>query len=195
VAAYPSADECPEALLELGKTCEFLAKEADAKKWYAQLAKDFAGKPQGVKARGAVRRLDLEGKALELASPTLAGGNFDMSQMRRKVVAVYYWASWNEKAANDFAKLKQLAEAMGPKGFEVVSVNLDATAEEAQKYLQRTPAPGVHLHQDGGLEGALATDYGILVLPNLFLVGKDGKVASRTVQINTLEDEVKRLLK
>ena len=37
--------------------------------------------------------------------------------------------------------------------------------------------------------------YGIQVLPNMFLVGKDGKVVSRTVQIATLEDLVKQQLK
>ena len=50
------------------------------------------------------------------------------------------------------------------------------------------------LYQAGALESPLAVKYGILVLPNLFLVGKDGKVVSRSVQIGGLEDEVKKLL-
>jgi hypothetical protein len=33
-----------------------------------------------------------------------------------------------------------------------------------------------------------------MVLPNLFLVGKDGKVISRGVQIGGLEDEIKKLM-
>jgi hypothetical protein len=40
----------------------------------------------------------------------------------------------------------------------------------------------------------LATQYGVMVLPNLFLVGRDGKVVSRTVQVATLEDEVRKLV-
>ena len=51
------------------------------------------------------------------------------------------------------------------------------------------------MHQDLGLEGRLATDFGVMGLPNLFLVGKDGKVVSRNAQINGLDDEVKKLLK
>jgi hypothetical protein len=34
-----------------------------------------------------------------------------------------------------------------------------------------------------------------MALPNLFLVGKDGKVLSRTVQIANLDDEVKKAVK
>jgi hypothetical protein len=59
----------------------------------------------------------------------------------------------------------------------------------------KAPAPGTHLFLAGGLESPLATQYGILGLPNLFLIGKDGKVVSRTVQITTLETEIQKQLK
>ena len=46
----------------------------------------------------------------------------------------------------------------------------------------------------GALESPYAVNYGIMVLPNLFLIGKDGKVVSRGVQISGLEDEIKKLM-
>jgi thiol-disulfide isomerase/thioredoxin len=195
VDAFPKADDAPEALLQLGVVNEFLDKDVDAKNWYAQVGKRFADKPQAAKAAGAVRRLEMEGQPLKLAGPTLQDANvaFDVDQLRGKVVVVYYWASWNTHSDSDFAKLKALVDTN--KGVEVVCVNLDNTAKEAKEYLARVPAPGVHLHQNGGLEGRLATDYGVMGLPNLFLVGKDGKVVSRNAQINGLDDEVKKLLK
>src|SRR5262249_56152560 len=55
-------------------------------------------------------------------------------------------------------------------------------------FLKTSSAPGTHLFQPGGLESPLATSFGVLGLPNLFLVGKDGKVISRTIQVNGLED-------
>ena len=73
-------------------------------------------------------------------------------------------------------------------------LSFDTRAEDARDFLGRNPLPGVHLYQSGGLEGKLGTYYGIQVLPNLFLVGKDGKVISRTIQINGLEDEIKKQL-
>jgi hypothetical protein len=45
------------------------------------------------------------------------------------------------------------------------------------------------------MDSTLAAQYGIWVLPDLFLVDKDGKVLSRTVQVGTLEDELKKRLK
>ena len=196
VEAYPKADDTPDALLSLGMVNEFLNKDVEAKNWYAVLTKNFADKPQGLKAAGAIRRLELEGQPLKLAGPKLDDPNvvYDVDQAQGKVVVVYYWASWNSQTASDFNKLKALADTQGSKGVELVCVNLDNTAKEAHDYLSNAPAPGVHLYQTGGLESKLATDYGIFVLPNLFLVGRDGKVVSRNVQINNLDDEVKKLL-
>jgi hypothetical protein len=195
VDAYPKSDDTPEALLQLGIVCEFLDKDAEAKNWYALVKKNFADKPQAVKATGCITRLELDGKPLTLAGPTLQDPNtiYDVQQLHGKVVIVYYWASWNSQSAGDFNKLKAILD--GNKGVELVCVNVDGTAKEAKDYLARTPAPGVQLYAAGGLEGKLATDFGVMGLPNIFLTNKDGKVVSRNVQINNLDDEVKKLLK
>jgi hypothetical protein len=196
VADYPKADDTPDVLLQLGLTNEIVNKDTEAKNWYGQLTKNFADKPQAAKAAGAVRRLELEGKTLELVGPLLnnPSTSFDVASLRGKVVVVYYW--WNgQAAASDFGKLKRLLETYGSKGLELVTVNLDNSAAEAQRFLQSNPSPGTHLYEAGALESKLATSYGVQVLPNTFLVGKDGKVVSRSVQINNLEDEVKKLLK
>jgi thioredoxin 1 len=42
---------------------------------------------------------------------------------------------------------------------------------------------------------ALANQYGIMVLPSLFVVGKDGKCLNKAAQIGTLDDEIKKQLK
>ncbi len=191
---YPASEDTPEALLGAGWVSETVGKEVEAKSWYEQLAKDFADKPQGAKARGAIRRLGLEGNELALAGPTLDGGTFDITKLRGKVVIVYYWYSFNGGPVGDFAKLKQLLETYGKQGLELVTVNLDSTSKEAADFLKKAGAPGTHLYQDGGMDSKYAVDYGVMMLPNLFLVGKDGKVVSRTLQVSTLEEEIKKQL-
>jgi thiol-disulfide isomerase/thioredoxin len=143
-----------------------------------------------------VRRLDLEGKAMSLSGPTLSDANrtADLSELRGKLVIVYYWASWNGQAASDFAKLKAIASA-NAKDVAVLTVNLDATPEEAKSFVAKNSPVGTHLYQKGGLDSKLATDYGVMVLPSAFLVGKDGKCLNRSAQVSTLEDEVKKQLK
>jgi hypothetical protein len=197
VSTYPNADETPDSLLQLGQVHEYLDDEVKAKNWYATAKKNFADKPQGVKAAGAIRRLEAEGQPLRLAGPTLSegSGTYDAETLRGKaVVLVYYWASWNTNSAGDFAKLKAVLEAHAGKGLELISVNLDDTPQRAKEFLQRNPVPGVHLYQAGGMEGKLATDYGIMMTPHLFLVGRDGKIVNRNAQLGAVEEEVKKLL-
>ena len=74
VSTYPHAEDTPEALMQLGMVSELVNKEAEARKWYQQLAKDFADHAMAARAQGALRRLDLEGKVMELAGPMLNGG-------------------------------------------------------------------------------------------------------------------------
>jgi hypothetical protein len=195
VKAHPSAEDAPDALLSLAWVSEVIGKEIEAKNWYQQLARDFGDRPQGAKARGALRRMNLAGQVLEISGTTLAGQPFDLASQRGKVVVVYYWASWSRQSADDFPRLKQLIDTYGPKGLELVTVSLDPSAGEANAFLQKSPLPGTHLHQDGGMESKLATDYGVMMLPNLFLADRSGKVVSISLQVGTLEDELKKLLK
>ncbi len=197
VQTYPRAEDTPDALLQAGLVAEFLNKDVEAKNWYGQLVRNYPDKPQAKKAEGSVRRLELEGKPLKLAGPLLTDTNvaFDLDQLAGKAVLVYYWASWNSQSQGDFAKLKSLLDTYGPKGLDVVCVNLDDKVEEARRMVRTLSPVGTHLYGTGGLESKLATDYGITMLPNLFLVGKDGKVVNRSAQIANVEEDLKKLLK
>jgi len=193
---YPRAEDMPDALLQLGMVSEFVGKEIEAKKWYQQLVTNFSNaKALADKAAGALRRLDLEGKTFELEGSTLEGAPFNISSVRGKVVIVYYWASWIQQTIGDFARLKDLHSRYQSQGVELVCINLDNSPPEAKDAQSKVSAPGVQLFAPGGLESSLATQYGIMVLPNMFLVGKNGNVVSRTVQVGNLEDEIKKLLK
>jgi thiol-disulfide isomerase/thioredoxin len=193
VQEFPGAEDAPDALFQLAMNTEFNGKDGEAKKYYQELAK-LEKSPLAAKATGALRRLELVGHSMELAGPTLAGGSFNLAQHRGKVIVVYYWASYCEPASADFVKLKHLLAAHAGK-VELVCVNVDEKQEDAQRFLKDISIPAVHLYQAGGLNSPLAMQYGIQGLPNLFLIGKDHNVVSRTVQINDLDDEVGKLLK
>jgi hypothetical protein len=193
VQDYPQSEDTPDALCQLGMGSEFVGNEIAAKKWYEQLTANYPSHALAAKAQGALRRLELEGKEMMLSGPTAGGETFNLANLRGKVVIVYYWASWNQQSVGDFARLKVLLNNYAAKGVELVCVNLDNAPPEAGATTERPP--GVQLYQPNGLDSPLAVQYGVMVLPQMFLVGKDGKVVSRTVQIGTVEDEIKKQLK
>jgi hypothetical protein len=196
VDTYPRAEDTPEALMQLGMFSEVIDKEMEAKKWYAHLVHEFADHPLAAKAQGALRRLELEGKVLALSGSQLDGSPFNVADLRGKMVVIYYWGGWNkQRCVGDFATLKLLQDTYAGK-LAVVCISLDNTVNEARAFLQQVQAPGIHLFQPGGLDSPLATQYGIMFLPHLFLVDNDGKVLSRSVQqVSGLESELKKHLK
>ncbi|HYV36659.1 MAG TPA: thioredoxin-like domain-containing protein [Gemmataceae bacterium] len=200
VAAYPKADDAPDALLQLAMSNEYAGKEKqeEAKKYYSLIATNFPQHPLAPKAAGAVKRLELTGKVMQLAAPTLQGSQYDLSKSAGKVVAVYYWASNSPGCVGDFAVLKSLHGAYAAKGFEIVTVNLDETQAAAMSHLSANPLPGNHLfmatEQNKGLESPLAIQYGIVGIPTIILVGKDGRVIDRSLQISELEEAIKKAL-
>jgi peroxiredoxin len=197
VEAYPKAEDTPDALMHLAMGNEYGGKDKEevAKRYYQQLFSNFPVHPGAAKAKGALRRLTLEGQPFELAGPKLDGGTFNIAQFKGKVVVVYYWASDCQSCPADFARLKQLQTTFSAKGVEVVGVNLDDTLAQANQFLKTHGIGGIHLFQaaeQGGMNSPLATQYGVMGLPHLFLIGRDGRVISRSIQITELEEALNK---
>lgn len=198
IKAHPTSEDAPEAVLQLAMAYDYLGKEGEekAKSWYDHLVKNYPQHHHAAKAAGAKRRLESEGKTLELTGPNLANGQpFNVAGLAGKVVIVYYWASWSSTLPDDVKKLKELVATYGPKGMEVVAVCLDDDPAVAARAVQAVQMPGTHIHMRGGLDHSpLAAAYGILVPPHVILAGKDGKVINKNAQVMSLEDELKKLL-
>jgi thiol-disulfide isomerase/thioredoxin len=202
---FPKGQDAPEAVLRLamawelagGKdVAEVKANETKAKQWYDYLSKNYPeAKAHAAKAAGALKRLDCEGKPLELSGPQLGSGQpFDAAQ-KDKVVVVYYWASWSQSLAADAKKLQALATEYGPKGLVIVTVGLDHDARFASDAVGKAGLPGTHLFAPGGLDASpLAAAYGIMAPPHVMVAGKDGKIINRNGHVAAIEEDVKKLL-
>src|SRR5260370_22253637 len=95
------ADEAPEALFQLASANEFNAEEDEARKFYGQLAHDFPTTDPGKKAAGAIKRLDLVGKSIELTGPDLSGQEVSTKQFKGKSLLILFWASWADPVRGD----------------------------------------------------------------------------------------------
>ena len=182
VEKYPQSDEAPQALLLLASTNEMNGREADARKYYAQLAEQFPATEWGKKAAGASRRLDIVGKPLAFKATDLQGRAIDAAAYRGKTLLVTFWATWAREAKRDLPDLAKLYAKHHSKGFEVVAISLDNDKEELDNFLKSISLPWPEVFEPGGLESRLAAEFGIISLPTMFLVDPDGKVSNRTLR-------------
>jgi hypothetical protein len=195
VKDYPTSPDAAEAMLRLAILLDYPGKENEAAVWFKRIAKEFPQSDLAAKATGAVRRLESVGNVIPLKAKTLDGRSFDLASAKDRVVLIHYWATWAEPCVQDLDAIKALQAKFGKDGFYPVGVNLDSDPKEATTMVRSKTLPWPHLYETGGLDSRLATEMGVLTLPLMILVGKDGKVISRNIHAGELDAELKKLLR
>ncbi len=195
VKAHPSAEDTPEALLQLGITNELSGNVAVARQWYEVLVSRHRTSPPAIKANGALRRLSLVGKPLALSGNGLTGGKIDAASYKGKVLLVIYWWTGCQPCTQDLPQIKALYQRYRPQGFEVLGVNLDGPGAPIREYLQQHQVPWPQIYEEGGLESRPATELGIISLPTMLLIDRTGKVESVSASVDLVKEKVPELLK
>ena len=191
---YPRSEDTPDALYQLGSGYEMSGDVKKAQQWYTAAAGASSGAPSVAYAKGALKRLNLKGRPLELAGPTMDGKQLNLAAYEGNVVAVVYWAS-NSQMSNDLVEpLKKMQAAYGRNGFRVVGVNLDLDAEQAKAFAQDNKLPWPNVQTQGGLTSPQASGLGLVSASHVILVDKDGRVADESASLQELQREVPKLL-
>ena len=187
VEQYPTSPDAAEAMIQLAINAEFSGKPDEAIGWFKRIATDFSKSDLAPKASGAIRRLESVGKAIPLAGKTLEGKTFDLASLKGKIVLVHYWATWADPCKPDLTTIKALQSKYAKDGFVPVGVNLDNSAKDAMDYVRQEKLAWSQLYDQGGLDGTLASNLGVLTLPTMILIGKDGRVINRSINAGELE--------
>ncbi len=188
VDKHALAEDAPEAVLQIAIAEEFNGNSEKAETWYAKLIKDYPESPSLPRAKGAVRRMTLEGKPLELSGTTLDGKTVKAADYRGKVLAVIYWATWCKPCTEELPQIRALYEKHHGDGFEIVGVNVDVPPADIAGYLKEHKVTWPQIHEEGGLvDSPPSRDFGIITVPTMFLVGRDGKVVKRNASLDDLK--------
>jgi thiol-disulfide isomerase/thioredoxin len=195
VTDYPQSEDAAEAMLQLGTNEEFAGEEEEAKKWYGQIVDGFPKSGLAQKAAGAIHRLNSVGTTLRLHGAGVTGKPVDLNQFRKKVVLVHYWATWCEPCKAELAQIKEAVAKYGKDGFTVISISLDNRKEDLTGYLRKHPLPWSHIYEEGGYDSRLASELGVITLPTMLLIDRDGKVVNRGINATELDHELKGLVR
>ncbi len=187
VATYPAAEDAADAILQLALNAEFAANQDEARRWYGQLVSAHKESPQAVRAAGSLRRMDLKGRQLALSGPDPTGRPVNVESFKGRVVAVVFWATWSTQFVADVPVLRALYEQYGDRGFEIVGVNLDQQSSDVVDFAKQNRITWPNIFQPGGLDAPLAQQFGLVSVPTIFLVDREGQVVSNGLTINDLK--------
>ena len=164
--------------------------------WYNRLLAEMPSSDQAKKATGAKTRLDSTGKKITLKGKSIDGrAAVNLADYSGKVVLIHYWATWAGPSKEDMDVIKQMQAKYGKSGFQPLGVNLDGSATDAKSFLAANRYPWPHAFEEGGIEESrLASEMGILTLPMMLLVDKQGRVLNNNVHAAELDAELKKAL-
>ena len=144
-------------------------------------------------AAGALKMEHLQKQPLDLKYTAMDGAKIDLAKMRGKVILVDFWATWCGPCMREAPNVVAAYNKYHDKGFEVVGISLD---KDEDAVLKVTKANGMTWPQyfDGkGWQNSISSSFGINSIPTMWLVNKEGLIASTEARDN-LDSEIEKLL-
>jgi peroxiredoxin len=170
-------------------------EEAIARQVYELLLAKFDNPKLKEKVADDLARIDRVGQAAPVVvARDLNGKTFRLSDLTGKYVLVDFWATWCAPCIAELPNLRAVYAKYHNRGFEIVGVSLDETAEPLADFVKARQVPWVQIHNATAGADVVAS-FGVNSIPACFLIGPDGKIVRLELRGPALEKALSQLIK
>jgi thiol-disulfide isomerase/thioredoxin len=133
------------------------------------------------------------GEPVAIKFNAVNGGKVDLAAMKGKVVLIDFWATWCGPCVREIPHVVETYKKLHDKGFEIIGISLDQDRGALTKFIKENEMPWPQYFDGKGWDNKISSEYGIRSIPAMWLVDKEGNLASLNARSN-LEAEVEKLL-
>ena len=185
-------------LFAAARSCELHGLTQEATQSYALIRKNFPKSPYAKRVTGILRRLQLPGQSIQLSGPTLTGGNVAIDDLAGRVVLVVFWSTEAKPFEAQLPALLELHRKYTKYGLAVVGVNLDQDATPVNQFVVANKVPWPQIFypdpEKRGWNNPIASFYGVMEIPAIWLIDPQGVVSSTTLSAEDAEPAIRKLL-
>ena len=133
---------------------------------------------------GARRQREQIGKPFDLEfTDAINGSTVSIKGLKGKVVVIDFWATWCGPCVGEMPKMKKIYAEYHDKGVEFIGVSLDQPKEQGgldklKAFVKKEEIAWPQYYQGKGWESEFSKSWGINSIPCMFIVDRDGKLAS-----------------
>lgn len=104
-----------------------------------------------------------------------SGQPVNLADHHGKIVVVTFWASWCGPCRRELPMLEGLQKVVGKDALQVFAINWKEPRPDFLRVVRDRSWPRLDYLHDA--KGELASEYGIVAVPQMFVIGHDGTVA------------------
>ena len=126
---------------------------------------------------------------------SLQGRSVSLKDYKGKVLLIDFWATWCGPCREELPNVKKVYKEYREKGFEILSVSLDHSEDVLKTHVKEESLDWTHIFNGSLPEGAdIATQYGVESIPQMILIGRDGRILEVGLRGHALGEAVGRAI-